>query len=291
VEGEPIPPTPPPEGLVWEQYSRALKAAEDEATFFSFWTLYHEVFSLSRYVSSLTYYAALRDMGITDRATSRAIFDAVTNRAELPAEVERAGPYQSRKEVRDLFEYMRGFRDYHLNDIREAWKYATRDMYRGFFLRFGLYSGDSEAYVRGVKSFQSRLDAYPPGLNPLLAQCADVRVALALRVFDGTKALRRVRKALEGPGEALRQRRRDLLQGLTEPYFKALEEQQRALESLRVRVTNAEMVPYNERLHADIESLAATVEMLRGKLWDEVAKTGLLSPEAVAAERVRELPR
>jgi hypothetical protein len=70
------------------------------------------VFSLSRYVSSLTYYAALRDMGITDRATSRAIFDAVTNRAELPAEVERAGPYQSRKEVRDLFEYMRGFRDY-----------------------------------------------------------------------------------------------------------------------------------------------------------------------------------
>ena len=76
MEGEPVPPTPPAEGPVFEQYARALKAAEDEATFFSFWTLYHEVFSLSRYVSQLTYYAALRDMGITDRPTSRAIFDA-----------------------------------------------------------------------------------------------------------------------------------------------------------------------------------------------------------------------
>jgi len=291
VEGEPVPPTPPAEGPVWEQYARALKAAEDEATFFSFWTLYHEVFSLSRHVSSLTYYAALRDMGITDRATSRAIFDAVTSRAEIPAEVERTEPYRSRKEVRDLFEYMRGFRDYHLKDIREAWKYATRDIYRGYFLRFGLYSGDTESYVRGVKSFQSRLDAYPPGLNPLLAQCADVRVALALRVFDGTKALRLVRKALEGTGEALRQRRRDFLHGVAEPYFTALEEQQRALESLRARVTNAEMVPANERIHADIQALAATVEALRGRLWDQVAQTGLLSAEAVAAERVRELPR
>ena len=291
VEGEPIPPSPPPEGPVWEQYARALKAAEDEATFFSFWTLYHEVFSLSRYVGSLTYYEALRDMGITDRATSRAIFDAVTSRAEIPAEVERAEPYRNRKEVRDLFEYMRGFRDYHLKDIREAWKYATRDVYRGFFLRFGLYSGDVEAYVRGVKAFQSRLDTYPPGLNPLLAQGADVRVGLALRVFDGTKALRLVRKALEGPGEELRQRRREFLHDVAEPFFTALEVQQRALESLRARVTNAEMVPHNERLHMDIQALAARVEALRGRLWDEVAKTGLLSPEVVAAERVRELPR
>jgi len=291
VEGEPVPPSPPPEGPVWEQYARALKAAEDEATFFSFWTLYHEVFSLSRYVGSLTYYEALRDMGITERATSRAIFDAVTSRAEIPAEVERAEPYRNRKEVRDLFEYMRGFRDYHLKDIREAWKYATRDVYRGFFLRFRLYSGEVEEYVRGVKAFQARLDAYPPGLNPLLALGADVRVGLALRVFDGTKALRLVRKALEGPGEELRQRRRDFLHSVAEPYFTALEEQQRALESLRARVTNAEMVPHNERLHADIQALATAVEALRGRLWDEVAKTGLLSPEVLAAERVRELPR
>jgi hypothetical protein len=193
--------------------------------------------------------------------------------------------------VRDLFEYMRGFRDYHLKDIREAWKYATRDVYRGFFLRFRLYSGDAEEYVRGVKAFQSRLDAYPPGLNPLLALGADVRVGLALRVFDGTKALRLVRKALEGSGEALRQRRRDFLHGVAEPYFTALEEQQRGLESLRARVTNAEMVPHNERLHADLQALAATVEALRSHLWDEVAKTGLLSPDVVAAERIRELPR
>jgi hypothetical protein len=291
VEGEPLPASAPPEGPVFEQYARALKAAEDEATFFSFWTLYHEVFSLSRYVSGLTYYAALRDMGITDRPTSRAIFDAVTNRAEIPAEVERTEPYRNRKDVRDLFEYMRGFRDYHLKDIQEAWKYATREVYRGFFLRFGLYSGDTDAYVRGVKSFQSRLDAYPPGLNPLLAECADVRVGLALRVFDGTKALRLVRKALEGAGEPRRQQRQDFLRGVAEPYFTALEEQQRALESLRARVTNAEMVPRNERLHVDIQVLATKVEALRGQLWDAVASTGLLPRETIAAERIRELPR
>lgn len=291
VEGEPVPPTPPAEGPIWEQYARALKAAEDEATFFSFWTLYHEKFSLSRYVSSLTYYAALRDMGITDRPTSRAIFDAVTNRAEIPPEVERHDVYRSRKEVRDLFEYMRGFRDYHLKDIQEAWKYATRDIYRGYFLRFGLYSGDADAYVRGVKAFQSRLDLYPPGLNPLLAECADARLAIALRVFDGTKALRLIRKALEGSGESHRQRRSDFLQGVAEPYFTALEAQQRTLAELRARVTHAEMVPFNERLHADIQALAARVEALRGQLWDQVAQTGLLSTEAVAAERVRELPR
>ncbi|WP_224368805.1 hypothetical protein [Hyalangium versicolor] len=291
VDGEPVPPVPPAEGPVFEQYARALKAAEDEATFFSFWTLYHEAFSLSRHVSQLTYYAALRDMGITDRPTSRAIFDAVTNRAEIPPEVERNETYRNRKDVRDLFEYMRGFRDYHLNDIREAWKYATRDVYRGYFLRFGLYSGDTDAYVRGVKGFQARLDAYPPGLNPLLAQCADVRVGLALRVFDGTKALRLVRKALEETGESLREQRGEFLRGVAEPYFTTLEEQQRTLESLRARVTNAEMVPRNERLHEDIQALASTVEALRMKLWDDVARTGLLTAKAVASERVRELPR
>jgi hypothetical protein len=186
---------------------------------------------------------------------------------------------------------MRGFRDYHLKDIREAWKYATRDVYRGFFLRFGLYSGDTETYVRGVKAFQSRLDAYPTGLNPLLTQCADARVALALRVYDGTKALRLVRGALAGAGETLRQQRRDFLRGVAEPYFTALEEQQRTLGLLRARVTNAEMVPLNERLHVDIQALTLAGETLRGRLWDDVARTGLLSPEVVAAERVRELPR
>jgi hypothetical protein len=242
-------------------------------------------------VKGLTYYAALRDMGITDRPTSRAIFDAVTGRAELPPEVERREVYRNRQDVRELFEYMLGFRDYHLKDIREAWKYATREMYRGFLLRFGIYSGDTDAYVSGVKAFQSRLDAYPPGLNPLLARCADARVALALRVFDGTKALRLVRKALEGTGEGLRQQRGDFLHGVAEPYFMALEEQQRALDALRARVTNAEMVPRNERLHMEIEALGSAIEALRGRLWDEVARTGLFTEETVAAERTRELPR
>src|SRR5206468_3601767 len=165
-------------------------------------------------------------MGITDRPTSRAIFDAVTSRAEIPPEVERSEPYRDRKDVRELFEYMRGFRDYHLKDIQEAWKYATREVYRGFFLRFGLYSGDSDGYVRGVKAFQSRLD-----------------------------------------------------------------EQQRTPESLRGQVTDVERVPRKERLHEDGHAQATQVEALRGRHWDEVASTGLLTPETVAAERIRELPR
>jgi hypothetical protein len=291
VEGEPVPTAPPPEGPVFEKYAGALKAAEDEATFFSFWTLYEEVPSLARHVGSLTFHQALRDMGITERATSRALFDALTVRAELPAELERTEAYKSRAEVRELCEYMRGFRDYHFKDIREAWRHAARDLYRGFFLRFGIYSGDAETYVRGVKSFQDRLNAYPPGLNPLLAQCADVRVALALRVYDGTKALRLLRAPEEEPDAAARQRRRELLHGVVEPYFAALETQQRVLEALRAHVTNAELVPRNERTHADIQALAATVETLRGRLWDEVERTGLLTAESVAAERTRELPR
>ncbi|MDY7229046.1 hypothetical protein [Hyalangium rubrum] len=291
VEGEPVPPAPPPEGPAFEQYARALKSSEDEATFFSFWTLYQEVPSLARYVGSLTFHEALRDMGITERATSRSLFDALTVRAEIPTEAERSEAYRSRKDIRDLFEYMRGFRDYHLKDIREAWKYATRDMYRGFFLRFGLYSGEADAYVHGVKAFQARLDAYPPGLNPLLAQCADVRVALALRVYDGTKALRLVRTTQADTQETARQRRREFLHSVVEPYFAALEEQHRALEALRARVRNAEMVPLNEYTHADIQALAATVETLRGRLWDDVERTGLLTAEALASERTRELPR
>jgi hypothetical protein len=291
ASGEPVPPMPAAEGPIFEQYARALKSAEDEATFFSFWTLYDEVFPLSRYVTQLTFYAALRDMGITDRATGRAIFDAVTGRAELPAEVEHHPVYRDRKDVRALFVYMLGFRDYHLKDIREAWRYASRDMYRGFFLRFGLYSGDAEAYVRGVKSFQERLNAYPPGLNPLLAECADARVALALRVYDGTKALRLIRSAVVGTDEAAIQLRRGFLRGAAEPYFAALEEQQRVLEMLHKRITNAEMVAFNERIHGDIRALAETVETLRGHLWDGVARTGLLETGTVAAERVRELPR
>ncbi|HEX8700448.1 MAG TPA: hypothetical protein VF815_16485 [Myxococcaceae bacterium] len=291
VSGEPVPPMPAAEGPVFEEYARALKSAEDEATFFSFWTLYDEVFSLSRHVKQLTFYAALKAMGITDRPTSRSIFDAVTGRAEIPAEVEQNPVYRDRQDVRDLFEYMRGFRDYHLKDIREAWKYASRDMYRGYFLHFGLYSGDAEAYVRGVKAFQERLNAYPPGLNPLLAACADARVDLALRVYDGTKALRLLRAAVPGTDEAAVQQRRDFLHSIAEPYFAALEEQRGALEVLRTSITNGEMVPFNERIHEGIQHQAMTLHFVRNALWDHVERTGLLEPAVVAAERVRELPR
>lgn len=289
--GEPLPPAAPPEGPAFESYARALKSAEDEATFFSFWTLYREVPSLARYVSSLTYHQALCDLGITEREPSRAIFDAVTSRAEIPEEVQRSEPYRQRKDVRDLFEYMRGFRDYHLKDIRDAWKFASRDMYRGFFVRFGLYSSDTDAYVHGVKGFQARLDAYPPGLNPLLAECADLRVGIALRVFDGVKALRLVRGAIPGTDADARTRRHIFLRDTALPYFAVLEARQREMNQLRARITNAEMVPANERLHAAIGDLVTRVESLRARLWDDVEATGLLPRETVAAERVRELPR
>ncbi len=49
-------------------FHKALKHSENEATFFSFWTLYHEHLPLARHVGKLTFYEALRDLGVTTRA-------------------------------------------------------------------------------------------------------------------------------------------------------------------------------------------------------------------------------
>jgi hypothetical protein len=288
VSGEPSSPEIPPEGPAWETYSTALKAAEDEATFFSFWTLYSEKLSLARHVGKLTFFEALRDMGVVDRANAREIFDAVTNRAELPASVSDHRAYRERKEVRDLFAYMLGFREYHLKDIRAAWKWAARDAYRACFTRFAIYEDQLPRYLANVRAFQARLDAYPPGLNPLLTAAADVRVALCLRVWDVVKALKLTRAAA-AKGDAGHVTRASLLD-VGERCFDKLDGLQRSLGELRAAVVDAEIVPRNERTFEAIAELGSRIEAVRGELWDAVVGTKLLAADVVAAERVRELP-
>jgi hypothetical protein len=279
-------PQEPPEGdPSFEPYARALKGAEDEATFFSFWTLFHEQPSLARHVPQLTYWAALVDMGVTDRASARALFDALTARAELPEAAAASAVYQAREDIRSLFEYMRGFRDYHLKDIRAAYRFASRDVYRGYFLRYGIYEHDPDRYLASVRSFQARLDGYPPGLSPLLCACAEVRVAHSLRVWDVVKALKLVRAATPDGGA------RGAFLATAEGFFGRLDALWAALGGLRARVKSAEMVPRNEAVHGEICALAARVEALRGEVWDAAGATGLLAPAVLEQERTRELPR
>jgi hypothetical protein len=221
-------------------------------------------------------------MGVTTREEARAIFDDVTTRAVIPPSVLANEVYRSREDVQKLFEYMRGFRDYHLGDIRAAWAHASRDMYRGFFLRFGIYESDSERYVASVRSFMERLSREPPGLNPLRALAADVRVAIALRVYDLTKSLRLQRAAL-----APKDRRVTL--HLAHVHLEALEHVTDRLNELREGLHDAELSSANEERFAALEALARDVEELRAHIWDDAAT--VLPAEVVEAERARELPR
>ncbi len=281
LSDEKLPPAPPAEGPLFDAYARALKAAEDEATFFSFWQLYEDQPSLTRYVGKLTYFEALRELSVHERAEARAIFDDITTRAEIPERV-LSHPSYTREEIRALFEYMRGFRDYHLGDIRAAWAHASRDMYRGFFLRFGIYESDADRYVASVRSFMDRLENEPPGLNPLRALAADVRVAIALRVFDVTKSLRLQRQVLSAS-------ERRLSLHLAHVHLEAIEHASDRLADLRAELHNAELSSENERRFAALEALAADVESIRAHIWDDAAT--VLPANVVAAERTRELPR
>jgi len=275
-----LPPPLAPEGALFEDYAAALKAAEDEATFFSFWQLYEEQPSLARHVGKLTYWEALRALGVTSREDARAIFDDVTTRAVIPERVSGHPAYDER--LRSLFEYMRGFRDYHLKDIREAWAHASRDMYRGFFLRFGIYESDAARYVASVQGFMERLEREPPGLDPLRALAADVRVAIALRVFDLTKSLRLQRKVLSPE-----QRRLSL--HLAHVHLEAIEHANDRLSDLKSKLHDAELSTANEARFAELNALAAEVEEVRRHIWDDAAT--VLPADVVAAERARELPR
>lgn len=279
------------EGPEFERYASALKGAEDEATFFSFWTLFHEQPSLARYVPQLTYWRALVDMGIEDRARARAIFDDVTIRERLPGEVAANAVYRERADVRGLFDYMLGFKPYHLKDITTAFRFAARDAYRGVFARYGIYENELHRYLSGVRSFTRRLEAYPPGLNPLRCAWADVRVDLTLRVWDAVKALKLVRKATEGLATDVGRERRAAFFEATGPVFERLDGLWAELWALRARIKGAELVPRNQSLHEDIEDLAGDVEALRRDLWAMAAGTGLLGADVIASELVRELPR
>src|SRR5262249_18447764 len=141
----------------------------------------------------LTYWDACRALDLITREDARSVFDDVTARETLPGRVRDHEAYRTREDIRSLFDYMLGFKPYHLGDIRAAWKHASRDVYRGIFLRFGIYEGDVDRYVAGVHSFRERLAAQPPGLSPLHALAADVRVAIALRVWDVVKAMKLLR--------------------------------------------------------------------------------------------------
>jgi hypothetical protein len=280
-----------PEGGAWDTFHKALKHAENEATFFSFWTLYHEHLPLARHVGRLTFYEALRDLGITARAEAWRVYLEVVHEAVVP-EIIRSHPvYAQRKDVSDLFEYMLGFRDYHAKDIATAWRFAAKEPYRGYTTRFGIYEGNLDRYLANVHSFSERLASYPPGLNPLLASCADVRVDLSLRVWDVIKALKLLRAASINAGKPQQIAERRSFLALAEDFMVDLEAKRTELHVLRAVVTDAEMTPHNEVTHAKVTGLAARVEQTRQALWDRVEGTGLLATAVIAEERTRELPR
>jgi hypothetical protein len=282
----------PPEGPAWEDYSRALKTAENEATFFSFWTLYAENLALAKHVGKLTFYEALRDLGITDRPLARAVYDDVVDRAVLPDVIKRHPSYAARADLRSLFDYMLGFRAYHYKDIAAAWRYATRDPYRGYLARFGIYESDLGRYIANVRGFTARLAAQPRGLNPILCALADARLDLNLRVWDATKALRLLRQGSlrERAPEAGERLRAELLEEV-EPHLQKLEDLQRELLALRGQVEDAELTRRNEATLAGGAALAREIESVRGEIWDWVARSGLVAAEKIVEERNRDLPR
>lgn len=289
--GDKVPPAAPHDGPAFEAYCQALKAAEDEATFFSFWTLYDEQPSLVRHVPMLTFWAGLRELGVFDRATARAMYDDLSVRGVMPARLSEHPRFGEREELRKLFEYVRGFRDYHLRDIHPAFDHASRDVYRGYFARFGIYETDPARYVERVRTFDERLRAMAPGLSPLAAYGADVRMAIALRVFDLTKAMRLQRNALVAQGLPEEERRARLraVRLAADVRVEQLIALHGRLRAVRDAIHDAELSPRNEELFAQLGALAAEVESVRDGLWTDAA--ALLSPEVLAAERTRELPR
>jgi len=233
----------------------------------------------------------LRDLGITERDAAWKVYLDVVHEAVLPEVIRTHPVYRERKDVSGLFDYMLGFRDYHFKDIAIAWKFAVKEPYRGYTTRFGVYEHHLDRYLANVHSFSERLAAYPPGLNPLLAACADVRVDLSLRVWDVIKALKLLRAASIAAARPTQlEERRSFLQ-LAEDVMRDLEARRSELTVLRAAVTDAEITPRNEESHAKVADLGVRVEQLRQGLWDRVGKVGLLADAVIAEERARALPR
>jgi hypothetical protein len=289
--GDEPPRAAPHEGPAFEAYCEGLKAAEDEATFFSFWTLFEEQPSLVRHVPTLTFWAGLREVGVFDRGTARALYDDLAVRGVMPDRLAQHPRVQAREELRSLFEYIRGFRAYHLTDIHPAFDHASRDVWRGFFTRFGIYETDPARYVARVRAFDDLLAAQPRGLSPLAAMAADVRMDVALRVFDVTKALRLQRKSLAGANlsDAEKRAHRVELRRAGEGHVRALEAIHARLAAVREGVHDAELSSANERTFAALGALAAEVAAVRARIWD--AASTWLPASVVEAERARELPR
>ena len=269
------------EGPVWDAYRDALKTAEDEATFFSFYTLLDECPSLARHVGQLTYRDALAALGVEDATEARRLFDALTRDGRVPDELARV----SDPAAASLFAYMAGFRDYHDKDIRAAFVHASRDPYRAPLSAFGLYSSDHDAYVASVRGFTARLSTLVPSLNPLLAYFADVRLELHLRVWDVVKALKLARAATPDVSA-----RRDVFAALS-PSFGALSSLDQEISRARAAVRHAELTPENEGLLGVAADLRTIVERRRDELWTALERTGLVAADVIAEERARELPR
>ena len=281
ASGEPAPAEPEPVGKDWEDYASALKHAENEATFFSFWTLYREHLPLARHVGKLTFFEAMRDLGYLDRETIWPIYLELVDRATIPEAIAKHPAM--RPDIALLFEYMRGFRDYQMTDIRTAWKYAVKEPYRTYAIRFGIYEHDLARYLDGVATFCARLAKVPPGLNPLLAACADVKVEIALRVWDLMKGLKLARDPAGTPEARVR------LLALADATMRDLEACRGELAALRGTIHDAEITSRNEDAYTRIAALAARVAGVRHAWWDALAS--VLPESTLAVERERELPR
>jgi hypothetical protein len=280
---------PPPTADEAGAYVRALKAAEDEATFFSFYTLFAEQLSLTRHVGKLTFWEALRDLGLDEPQTARRLFDQLTVDGVVPTELSAHPLSSTRPELGELFAYMKGFRDYHHKDIEIALGYAKKDAYRGLYLRYGLYEHDVERYVARVRAFPSLLAAERPGLHPLLAALSDQKVGHALLVWDVGKALRALRAKTEEHPE--RRTLRTSFIAAFEPFLARLDEEALAEAKLRERLHGAELTAENEARLDEIEALGGRLRTLHDALWDTVAAFGLLDDQTVTRERARQLPR
>ena len=284
ASGEPAPGDPAPSGAAWDEFSRALKHAENEATFFSFWTLYQEHLPLARHVGKLTFFEAMRDLGYHDRASVWPLYLELVDDARIPTAITAHPLYAQRPDIAGLFEYMRGFRDYQLGDIRTAWKYASRDPYRIYATRFGIYDDNADRYIRGVSLFSARLARVPPGLNPLLAACADVRVELALRVWDVMKGLRLARD------RATPDTRVQLL-AMAETAMRGLARIRSRMTWLRESIRDAELTARNEDAYEQIAALVVNVGEARRTWWQAIGGTGLVPEATIDEQLARELPR
>jgi len=222
----------------------------------------------------------MRDLGYTTREAVWPHYLALVDDAVIPAALAGAPPAAAA-----LFEYMRGFRDYQLGDIRTAWKFAVKEPYRAYAIRFGIYEADLATYLATVSTFCARLATVPPGLNPLLAACADVRVELALRVWDVMKGLRLARGPAGTPDARTR------LLDLADATMRDLEACKAALADLRGEIRDAELTSRNEAIVDRIAALAARVSGVHDAWWDALVARGALTAAVADDERARELPR